>query len=351
MRIAQRAGRLLARRSRRAAQGGGQEGRGADQAGARQVRRARPSRAATRSKLIEELAGQIETFGRYGFNKSHSVAYSVLSYQTAWLKAHYPAEFMAALLSSRNRRHRQGGAVHQRGRELGHRGAAARRERVGLQVHRGRRQADPLRPRRGPERRARARSTRSSRRARERPVHARCTTSSSASTCGSATSGCSRRWSRPARCDGLGGHRAQLLAALDAALREAQLLQQETAAGQGSLFGEAGAGRPADGRTALPERRRRGPRPSGWRGKRRCSASTSRATRSNRFRAEVRAVRHPDHARPSASGASSRWRSPRWSPRVKRQISQKTGTEYARLTLEDFTAPPRRSSSPRPGPS
>src|SRR5205807_8557181 len=39
-------------------------------------------------------------FGRYGFNKSHAVAYSVLSYQTAWLKAHYPAEFMAALLSS-----------------------------------------------------------------------------------------------------------------------------------------------------------------------------------------------------------------------------------------------------------
>lgn len=46
------------------------------------------------------LADQIETFGRYGFNKSHSAAYSLLSYQTAWLKRHYPAEFMAALLSS-----------------------------------------------------------------------------------------------------------------------------------------------------------------------------------------------------------------------------------------------------------
>src|SRR4029450_131731 len=51
-------------------------------------------------KTIQEIAAQIETFGRYGFNKSHSVAYSVLSYQTAWLKAHYAAEFMAALLSS-----------------------------------------------------------------------------------------------------------------------------------------------------------------------------------------------------------------------------------------------------------
>ena len=47
-----------------------------------------------------ELANQIETFGRYGFNKSHSAAYSLLSYKTAWLKRHYPAEFMAALLSS-----------------------------------------------------------------------------------------------------------------------------------------------------------------------------------------------------------------------------------------------------------
>jgi len=51
-------------------------------------------------KAAEDLAEQIETFGRYGFNRSHSAAYSLISYQTAWLKAHYPAEFMAALLSS-----------------------------------------------------------------------------------------------------------------------------------------------------------------------------------------------------------------------------------------------------------
>jgi len=51
-------------------------------------------------RIAEDLAEQIETFGRYGFNKSHSAAYSLVSYHTAWLKAHYPAEFMAALLSS-----------------------------------------------------------------------------------------------------------------------------------------------------------------------------------------------------------------------------------------------------------
>jgi len=42
----------------------------------------------------------IEKFAGYGFNKSHSAAYALLSYQTAWLKAHYPAEFMAAVLSA-----------------------------------------------------------------------------------------------------------------------------------------------------------------------------------------------------------------------------------------------------------
>src|SRR5881296_2604571 len=51
-------------------------------------------------RTIEDIAAQIETFGRYGFPKAHSVAYSVLSFRTAWLKTYYPAEFMAALLSS-----------------------------------------------------------------------------------------------------------------------------------------------------------------------------------------------------------------------------------------------------------
>ena len=48
----------------------------------------------------QEIAELIRTFGRYGFPKAHSVAYALLSYRTAWLKAHHPAEFMAALLSS-----------------------------------------------------------------------------------------------------------------------------------------------------------------------------------------------------------------------------------------------------------
>lgn len=69
--------------------------------------------AAQRDKFLEgarkrgvdpETAGRIfdlmEFFSGYGFNKSHSAAYAMISYQTAWLKVHYPVEFMAALLAS-----------------------------------------------------------------------------------------------------------------------------------------------------------------------------------------------------------------------------------------------------------
>jgi len=59
---------------------------------------------ATHRDVSDELANyifdQMETFAGYGFNKSHSAAYALIAYQTAWLKAHYPAAFMAAVLSA-----------------------------------------------------------------------------------------------------------------------------------------------------------------------------------------------------------------------------------------------------------
>src|SRR5690554_5774312 len=59
---------------------------------------------AAERNLPPELAGSIfdlmEKFAGYGFNKSHSAAYALVSYQTAWLKMHYPAYFMAAVLSA-----------------------------------------------------------------------------------------------------------------------------------------------------------------------------------------------------------------------------------------------------------
>jgi len=50
-------------------------------------------------KKAEEIFDAMEKFAEYSFNKSHSAAYALITYQTAYLKAHYPAEFMAALLS------------------------------------------------------------------------------------------------------------------------------------------------------------------------------------------------------------------------------------------------------------
>ncbi|MCL2807104.1 MAG: DNA polymerase III subunit alpha [Coriobacteriia bacterium] len=51
-------------------------------------------------KLAQQIWDDVEKFAEYAFNKSHSAAYAVLVMQTAWFKAHYPVEFMAAVLSS-----------------------------------------------------------------------------------------------------------------------------------------------------------------------------------------------------------------------------------------------------------
>ena len=51
-------------------------------------------------EVARSIFDLMEKFAGYGFNKSHSAAYALLSYQTAWLKAHYPAAFMASVLSA-----------------------------------------------------------------------------------------------------------------------------------------------------------------------------------------------------------------------------------------------------------
>ncbi len=61
-------------------------------------------KGAQKNRIKEDVANrifdQMEYFADYGFNKSHSAAYAMLAYQTAYLKVNYPAEFMAALLST-----------------------------------------------------------------------------------------------------------------------------------------------------------------------------------------------------------------------------------------------------------
>ena len=174
----------------------GQEGRGADQEGARQVLRAGhgagpPEEAGRRTgradRDLRPVRLQQVALGRV----LGPVVPDGLAQGPLPRRVHGGAAVVG------NRQYRQGGAVHQRGARARARGAAAGRERVGLQVHRGRRPADPLRPGRHPERRL-GRDRVDHRRTAGRAVHARWPTSSSGSTSGSATSGCSSRSSWPA---------------------------------------------------------------------------------------------------------------------------------------------------------
>lgn len=281
-------------------------------------------------RLAEELAAQIETFGRYGFNKSHSVAYSILSYQTAWLKAHYPAEFMAALLSSEIGNTDKVVQYINEAREMGlevlppdvtesgfkFTVVGNTRIRFGLGAVRnvGRGAIESIIAARG-DGPFRGLSDFTSR------LDLRL---------------CNKRVIESliaaGACDSLGGHRSQLLAALDAALGEAQISQQEREAGQESLFGDILPARPAS--ADLPD-------VEPW-------SEADRLAREKevlgffisghpleRFRPEVElfgtrttATLHEWSEHPVTVAAVV--------TAVKRQISKKTGKEYARLVLEDF---------------
>ena len=52
------------------------------------------------AEVAEKIFDEMTDFAKYAFNKSHAACYAVVGYQTAWLKAHYPVEFMAALMTS-----------------------------------------------------------------------------------------------------------------------------------------------------------------------------------------------------------------------------------------------------------
>lgn len=281
-------------------------------------------------ELMESLSGQIETFGRYGFNKSHSVAYSVLAYQTAWLKVHYPTEYLAALLSSEigstdkvvhylNEARELGLTVlppdvHESGYKFT--AVGDRRIRFGL----------------GGVRNVGAGAIESIIAARQE---------------GRFTSFhdfvsridprlCNKRVIEgliaAGACDSLGGHRAQLMAALDQALAEAQVKQAERAAGQASLFGEHAT-------VAAPEPDL--PEVDPW-------------PEATRLKLEKESIGffisgHPlDRYRELVSLLGTRTTATlgTWSEHpvtlaavvttVKAQISKKSGKEYARILLEDF---------------
>jgi len=286
--------------------------------------------------VIAELAAQIETFGRYGFNKSHSVAYSILSYHTAWLKVHFPAEFMASLLSAcigdTDSVVKYISEARDLGLEIlppdvnesGYRFTVVgdTRIRFGLGAIRnvGRSAIDSIIA-------ARARQPFASlydfaervdlrlnnKRVFEALLHS-------------------------GAFDSMGGHRAQLVAALDGAIQSASLAQNELATGQGSLFGDSGSSANSSKSTlrpalpVVPE-----------------LSEHERLTKEKEilgfyisghplepFRAEAEIL--ASHTVASLGT---------WTDRpmtlavvvtaIKRQISRKSGSEFARLTVEDFS--------------
>ncbi len=289
-----------------------------------------------KKEIIETLAGQIETFGRYGFNKSHSVAYSVISYHTAWLKWHFPADFMAALLSSQigdtdsvvkyiNEARDMGievlpPDVNESGYKFTVVGEKRIRFGLGAIRNAGRSALDSVLEARaagGPFTSIFDLTSRVDLRVANKRVF-------EAMICAGAL-------------DALGGHRAQYLVALDTAIREASLQQEDVNTGQVSLFG--GPATDDSPQTHAPLTL---PSVSPW-------SETERLAREKeilgfytsghpldpfRIEAELFATH-----RISELGA--------WRPdpmtlcvvitAVKRQISKRNGAEFARLVLEDFS--------------
>jgi DNA polymerase-3 subunit alpha len=287
-------------------------------------------------RKVEELASQIETFGRYGFGKAHSVAYSIISYRTAWLKTHFPAEFMAALLSSQIGDTDSVVKYINEARELGlevlppdvnesgykFTVVGEKRLRFGLGAIRnvGRTAIESILA-------ARADGAFTSLYDLCERVDLRA---------------CNKRVFEALIAAGalesLGGNRAQHLAALDAALNEASLQQEERISGQGSLFGESSAGATASRAHLRAEL----PNVAGW-------SDTERLAREKEilgfyisghplepYRTEVELFATHTVSQlgkwtdaPMALGVVVTV--------VKRQISKRTSAEFARLTVEDFS--------------
>ena len=92
-------GRLFARRRRPVAARHGQEDPLGDGKAARRLRRGRAEGMACRKAQADTIFELLAKFADYGFNKSHAAAYALVSYHTAYMKAHYPVEFLAASMT------------------------------------------------------------------------------------------------------------------------------------------------------------------------------------------------------------------------------------------------------------
>jgi DNA polymerase-3 subunit alpha len=285
--------------------------------------------------VISDLSAQIETFGRYGFNKSHSVAYSVLSYHTAYLKVHFPAEFMASLLSAcigdtdsvvkyiNEARDLGLEILPPDVNESGYRFTVITDTKIRFGL--------------GAIRNVGETAIESIIAGRSKKPY----TSLYDFAEGVDLRMCNKRvfeaLLHSGAFDGLGGHRAQFAAAVDGAIQAASLEQTEKATGQGSLFGEAASGSSA-GSATRPSLPNVPP-----------LSEHQRLTKEKEilgfyisghplepFRAETELL-----ATHTVASLGS-WHDQPMSlavvvTAIKRQISKKSGNEFARLTIEDFS--------------
>jgi DNA polymerase-3 subunit alpha len=186
---------------------------------------------------IKTLWDILVPFSDYAFNKAHSAAYGLVSYWTAYLKANYPAEYMAALLHLGQGRQGQVGALPRRVPPHGHQGAAPRRQRVRGHVHRGRRPTSASASG-DPQRRRQRRRGASSRPASARGRPPRTSTTSStkvpAVVCNKRTI---ESLIKAGAFDGLGQPRMRVAAGPRGVRRRVRRGQAQEAIGQDSLFG------------------------------------------------------------------------------------------------------------------
>jgi DNA polymerase-3 subunit alpha len=285
-------------------------------------------------EIIAEIAGQLETFGRYGFTKAHAVAYSIIAFHTAWLKVYYPADFMAALLSSQigdtdsvvkyiNEARDMGlellpPDVNESGYKFTVIGEKRIRFGLGAIRNVGRSAIDSIIA-------TRANGAFKSLFDLADRVDLRV---------------CNKRVFEAlifaGALDAFDGHRAQLATILDKALQEASLQQEEEASGQVSMFGGPAIGDP---RTHAPLAL---PNVPPWSESERLAKekeilgfyTSGHPLDPFRTEAELFAT----HKVADLSG----WNADPMTlavvvTNIKRQLSKRTGSEFARLTIEDFS--------------
>jgi DNA polymerase III subunit alpha len=286
-------------------------------------------------RIIEDISSQIETFGRYGFNKSHSVAYSVVAFHTAFLKAHHPADFMAALLSSCIGDTDSVVKYINEARELGleilppdvnesgykFTVVADDKMRFGLGAIRnvGKGAIDSIIAAReqGPFTSLFDLCERVDLRACNKRVFEALIASGA--------------------LDSLDGHRAQYFASLDSAVQEASLKQEDAAIGQGSLFGDGSAEsrEPSAENQKLPNVA--------------AMSESERLTREKEILGFYISGHplEPYRMECEIFASHSVAQLGKWTDQpvtlgvvitaVKKQLSKKSGAEFARLTVEDFS--------------